>query len=143
MLLVAACFSVEFFAKSHDPAQLAPEPQKVASAQPLAPIAPAQPVVVKPAPAPIPESVFAKAATPNPQKNAAAPAPAPNPTPKEPGFGSIKLQGIFYSASHPSAIINGQRVEPNDHVGDVLVMDITSSTVTLAYQNQRKTLVLE
>jgi hypothetical protein len=69
----------------------------------------------------------------------------PSPVAAKPamGFADLKLQGIFYSASHPSAIINGQRVEPNQRLGGVTVLGITSSTVTVEYQNKKRTLILE
>lgn len=81
------------------------------------------------------------------QSNAPASEPTPvvavKAPPKEPSFSDLKLQGIFYSSSKPSAIISGKMVHANDRVGGALVVEINRSTVTLDYQNQRKTLVLK
>jgi HD-like signal output (HDOD) protein/CheY-like chemotaxis protein len=75
-----------------------------------------------------------------PEMPMVVPSPVAKPTL---AFADMKLQGIFYSANHPSAIINGQRVEVNDRFGDVVVVGITSSTVTVEWQKKRKTLALE
>lgn len=69
--------------------------------------------------------------------------PAAAVAPKPLGFSDLKLQGIFFSARQPSAIINGNLVHPNDHVAGARVVNISVSTVTLEYQNQRKTLTLK
>lgn len=42
-----------------------------------------------------------------------------------------KLQGIFYSATAPTAIIDGKTVSPGDQVGPYSVQAISKSTVTL------------
>jgi putative nucleotidyltransferase with HDIG domain len=61
---------------------------------------------------------------------------------KFPGFPDMKLQGIIFSDS-PSAIINGKRLQANDVLNGVLVVNITSTSVLLEYNKQRRTLVLE
>ena len=141
LLLVLVCLGVESLTNRSEPVRARPAPS--AAAQPVASVTPVQTASVKPVPVPIATQVMASTPSTNFPKIAPVSPFAAKPPPKEPGFGNMKLQGIFFSASHPSAIINGQRVEPNDRLGDVLVMDITSSTVTLEYQKQRKTLVLE
>jgi HD-like signal output (HDOD) protein len=74
------------------------------------------------------------------------PVPAPTPTahaaPAKTGFDRLKLQAIFFSSQHPSAMINGQLAVVNQLVADCRVLDISPSSVTLEYQNQRKTLVI-
>jgi hypothetical protein len=80
--------------------------------------------------------------------------PAPTPTPalatsqgktpaKELSVSDFKLQGIFYSADQPSAIINGRMGHPNDRLSGARIVQISPSTVTFEFQNQRKTLVLK
>ncbi len=65
------------------------------------------------------------------------------PVPQELTFSDLKLQGIFFSAAHPTAILNGQMVHTKDRLAGALVVDIGRSSVTLEYKNQRKTLVLK
>jgi len=117
-------------------ARTAPEVVATANVAPV-PVTPAKPV-----PAPSPAPVVA-APTPVIAPHVETVVAAPAPVKPASGFADMKLQGIFYSANHPSAIINGHRVEPNQRLGEVLVVGITSSTVTLEYQQRRKTLVLE
>ncbi|HZQ46384.1 MAG TPA: hypothetical protein VFC07_05185, partial [Verrucomicrobiae bacterium] len=68
---------------------------------------------------------------------------AAKPVPQTMAFSDLKLQGIFFSTVHPSAIINGKMVHPMDRVADAVVLEIGPSSVTLLYQNHRKTLVLK
>lgn len=65
------------------------------------------------------------------------------PAVKKPGFNELKLQGILYSTSNPSAIISGTTVRLNDRVAGALVVAITPRSVTLEYQGERKTLALK
>ncbi len=62
--------------------------------------------------------------------------------PKPPPAPEFKLQGIFYSLRDPSAIINGRTIHPNDRIDGARVVSITSSSVTLDIQNQRKVLTV-
>jgi hypothetical protein len=72
------------------------------------------------------------------------PAAAPvRPVVKEPAFGDLKLQGIFYSPKDASAIVSGKMVHQNELVAGARVTDITQTSVTLIYQGQMKTLVLK
>jgi putative nucleotidyltransferase with HDIG domain len=103
-----------------------PPPVKQEIAAVIAPVAPANapPVpVVKPPPA-----------------AAAAAAAAPPPAPAKTAFDLLKLEAIFFSPQHPSALINGKLAVVNQEVADCRVLDISPSSVTLGYQNQRKTL---
>jgi HD-like signal output (HDOD) protein len=58
-------------------------------------------------------------------------------------FSDLKLQGIFYSIAHPTAILNGKMVHPKDHLAGAEIVAIGPSSVTLEYQNQRRILVLK
>ncbi len=64
------------------------------------------------------------------------------PTVAKKGFDRIKLQAIFFSSQHPSALISGKLVGVNEEVAECRVLDISPSSVTLEYQHQPKTLTL-
>jgi hypothetical protein len=128
-----------------------PGDQKVA-ANPSLPVkhdvaavaAPPKPVEAKPAPAPATNTVVASATptAPGPaQASTQSPAPVPAPTPAKTALDKLKLQGIFYS-SHPVAMINGQQVGVDEEVSKCRVLEISESSVTLEYLNERKTLTL-
>lgn len=70
----------------------------------------------------------------------AAPA-TPPPAPPKTGLDLIKLQAIFGS-KEPVALINGKTVKANQEVEDCRVLSITPNSVTLEYQNQRKTFAI-
>jgi hypothetical protein len=95
--------------------------------------APAQPTHVEPMLAAQPASTPAQAPTPT---------RTPPPVPAKLGFDRLKLEAIFFSSQHPSALINGQLASVDQVVADCRVMDIGPSSVTLEYQHQRKTLVI-
>ena len=61
------------------------------------------------------------------------PPPPPSPPPLRPENpeNSPKLQGVFYSATAPAAIVNGKMVRPGDHYLNYRVTEITRFTVTL------------
>ena len=69
------------------------------------------------------------------QEVAAAPVPivAPRPAPPEPVNppDGPNLQGIFYSPTAPSAIVDGKTIRPGDHFKQYLVKEIGKYTVTL------------
>ncbi|HEV7926450.1 MAG TPA: response regulator [Verrucomicrobiae bacterium] len=67
--------------------------------------------------------------------------PVPPPVAKT-GFDKLKLQAIFFSSQHPSALISGKLVGVNEEVAECRVLDISPSSVTLEYQHQPKTLTL-
>jgi len=54
----------------------------------------------------------------------------------------FRLNGIIYTSDHPSAIVNGQRVNPGDQVDGATVLTITPTTLTLQFNGQRKVFVL-
>ncbi len=101
-----------------------------------------------------PQVVHARSTLDTPASAPAADKPVATPSPayvasqgkapvKELAVSDFKLQGIFYSADQPSAIINGRMVHPNDRLSGARIVQISPSTVTFEYQNQRKTLVLK
>jgi HD-like signal output (HDOD) protein len=132
---------------------------EAAAANPLPPVKSDIAVVVAPAkapevtkPSPAPSNHVASAASTNialaPSNHVASgmairtpSSPVPPPAAPKTGFDRLKLQAIF-SSQHPSALINGKLVGLNEEVAQCRVLDISSSSVTLEYQNQRKTLTL-
>ncbi|HEY3862610.1 MAG TPA: response regulator [Verrucomicrobiae bacterium] len=131
-----------------------PAAQPIISAAAKPPLTPAiHEVAAAPAPAPV-KPVEASKPLPAPAVHAPAP-PVTNlvakaaPTPAAPaakappktGFDRLKLEAIFYG-SHPSAIINGQLAEVNGLIADCRVLDIGPASVTVEYQNQRKTITI-
>ncbi len=56
--------------------------------------------------------------------------PPPTPEPLNPPDSPV-LQGIFYSPTAPSAIVDGKTVRPGDHFKQYRVKEITKYTVTL------------
>lgn len=68
-----------------------------------------------------------------------APAPAPPSPPPSP----LRLEGIFYNASAPQAIVNGQTVYAGDNVDGFHIKKISKDTVSLiAPDGTEKTLAL-
>lgn len=57
-------------------------------------------------------------------------------------FPEVKLQGIVYRATNPSALIDGQSVTVGDAVGEVKVLEIQTNSVKLEYQGLVRTLEL-
>lgn len=74
------------------------------------------------------------------------PQPAVNPVETKielpPAFPELRLQGIFITKTRPTAILNEKTLTVNDRLGDVRVVSISSSNVTVEYRNQQKTLRL-
>jgi hypothetical protein len=60
-----------------------------------------------------------------------APTPAPPPPPAVNPPDLPKLQGIFYSPTAPSAILDGKTVQPGDQFKQFKVKEISKYTVTL------------
>ena len=92
-------------------------------------------------------SIAAVAAPVSPASPAPAPAIQPPPAdlppaPAATAFDLVKLQAIFFSSRHPSALINGRLACVNQEVADCRVLDLTPSSVTLGFQDQRRTLTL-
>jgi hypothetical protein len=122
-----------------------PEAQNVAE---IAPPVKQEVAAVEPAPKPVEEAKPAAIAPTN-----AAPAvavqPVPPPAtnalasaPPKTALDKLKLQGIFYNTQHPSAMINGQVASVDDEVAKCRILEISPSSVTLEYLNERKTLTL-
>jgi hypothetical protein len=71
------------------------------------------------------------------------PAQSPELAHDKTNFADLKLQGIFFSTSHPRAIINGRTVQAGDHIGEVTILNVKDSSATLEYQKQIKVLTLK
>ena len=71
-----------------------------------------------------------------------SPAAAPPPAPAASALDLVKLEAIFFTSQHPSALINGRLARVNQEVADCRVLDISPTSVTLGYQDQRRTLTL-
>lgn len=56
---------------------------------------------------------------------------------------TFKLQGIFFRATSPSAMINGKSVFVGDRVSGAQVKAIARDSITLEYEGQTKTLTIE
>lgn len=110
----------------------APPPSPVAAK----PAAPALPPEVEPTPAPAPAPAAVVLAAPP----AAPAAPMVAPAPPPPPFPDLKLQGIFYSRANPKIIINGQTCGENDQIGDVRIVKIAPTKVTVEWNGQTKEL---
>jgi len=112
----------------------------------VAPAAPPKVVVVsstvKPiSPAPVEEPMAQTAIAPAPPAQPVArPLPAPAPVPAAPP--ALKLQGILFSGSSSSALINGQSVMTGDRVGEYRVRIISQRSVTLVSATRTNVLTL-
>jgi putative nucleotidyltransferase with HDIG domain len=73
---------------------------------------------------------------------AATPAPTAAPAPVKTALEKLELQAIFYSADHPSALISGTLASVNEEVSKCRILDISPSSVTLEYQDHRRTIKL-
>jgi hypothetical protein len=65
------------------------------------------------------------------------PTPAPEPVPFNPPDAPV-LQGIFYSPTAPSAIVNGKTVRPGSRLDQYLVKEITKYAVTLVGPDKKE-----
>jgi hypothetical protein len=102
LLIAAACFFIGLaFAKRKSPAAVVAPP----------PVTNTQPVAVVPPKPPAPKTNIV--ATPKP--------PAPPP---------LKVQGIFYNANRPEAIVNGHTVYVGDLVSGFRVKEISQNDVS-------------
>ena len=57
-------------------------------------------------------------------------------------FPPLKVQGIFYRAHNPSAMVNGKSVFVGDHVSGATISAITSDSVTVEMNGAKKVLTL-
>jgi hypothetical protein len=89
-------------------------------------------------PRPAPKIPVVQATAPEPQKTAAT-----EPSNAEQLFNSMKLQGIFYRVTNPTALISGKSVGVGDHVNGVEVIEIGPTNVTLGLGTERKVLQLK
>jgi hypothetical protein len=110
------------------PAPVAPQPTELVPTPPLAgaepkPSPPA--LSAQPAPTPAAATVAATNAV-----GGVAPTAAPSAT-EAPPKRVLKLQGIFYHPTRPSAIINGKSVFVGDRAGEFRVIAIERESVTL------------
>jgi len=103
-----------------------PEPTPAPPPVPVQ-VLPPKSVVVAPAPEPVP-------APPAPAPVVVAPPPQP--------FPDLKLQGIFYNARNPRAAINGEVKREHEHIGEVTIVKISQTSVTVEWNGQTKDLIL-
>ena len=61
----------------------------------------------------------------------AAATPTPTPTASATPVPGLKLQGIFFSANNPSAIINGKSMKVGDEADGIKVLEITQQMVRI------------
>jgi hypothetical protein len=104
--------------------------------------------------APPAEHEAASVAAPAKPVEDAAPAPAPPieagpelasqppPVPAATALDKLKLEAIFFNSQHPAALISGTLARVDQEIADCRVLEINSSSVTLEWQHQRKTLTL-
>jgi hypothetical protein len=71
------------------------------------------------------------------------PAPRPQPAPPKMGLERLRLEAIFFTANHPTAMLNGNLAAVNEVVEGCRVLEISPSSVTLQYKDQRKTFTLK
>jgi|SRR5438045_5073106 len=124
-------------------ARQAPEPITAAvPAQEHA--AAAQPAQPQPKVAPRPEGTPAPVRAPAAATNSAAIATAAPPAPLlgTNGFPILKVQGIFFRAKNPAAVINTKTVFVGDQVSNARVVAITTDSVTVEFNGNRKVLTL-
>lgn len=69
--------------------------------------------------------------------------PPPIPAPIKVDFPPLKLQGIFFRATNPSALINGKTVFAGDYIGDVKVVAIERQRVKVELEGATKTIPLD
>jgi len=60
----------------------------------------------------------------------------------EPSFPELKLQGVFYRPSNPSAFINGKTVGRGDKIEGARVIAIEKNTVTVEWNGERRVLTM-
>ncbi len=148
VILIAGFIAVwQFHGKSKPAPESAEAPVQVADAAPSAP-------AEAPAPAPAPQPVAAVKASPAPQMSAApataaptvakassalttAPAVAAKKAPASP-FDKIHVQGIFYRAASPLAIINGKTASIGDNINGFQVTNIEQHSVTLSLNGEER-----
>lgn len=63
--------------------------------------------------------------------------------PAKPTFPAVRLQGVFYRPSHPSAMINSKTVSVGDKVSGAKVVAVSRDSVTLEWHGETKVFTLE
>jgi hypothetical protein len=104
-----------------------------------------------PPPEPAPAAAPAAKTEPTAVVAPATPATIPQPpitkvepvVPTKPVFPELKLQGIFYRLSNPSALISGKNVRVGDLVQGVKVIAIERTSVTLEFKGERREMTLD
>lgn len=123
VLIVVAIFFIVWAATHRHVQKMIVAPGAVT---PITPVAAKAPIIQPPA-APAPTSTSAPATPPTPAPTAAPALPT-----------VPKLQGIFYSATAPTAILDGKTVGVGDKFGDYHVQHISQDTVTLIAADGRE-----
>jgi len=138
------------------PAPLAPvqqpAPAPAAVTQPVAPEIPPTPpppaastVALAPAPVSPPPARIETIAPVPPPVVTSSPAPVVAtvpPPPAPPPFPALKLRGIFYRRTNPTALINGETLAEGETVDDVKVVKIDRESVTVEWRGQSRALRL-
>lgn len=94
-----------------------------------------------PAPLAIPPTVPLAS---NPPAPVVVQAPPPVPAePPKPAFPHLRLQGIFWRPSRPSAVINSKTVYVGDRLETARVTGIDRETVTVQWESETKVLTLQ
>jgi hypothetical protein len=121
-----------------------PEPPAVAApAQPAEPSTPApEPLATSPARVVATPPSPTVPAEPQPRAAKAEEKPAAPPEPAPPPFPTLKLQGIFYSRTKPSTLINGQTLFVGEEVEGARVKAIEALKVVVEFNGQTRTLSL-
>jgi hypothetical protein len=113
-----------------------PPPKPSASPHPAAPAAaPADALTENPSETSASGHSGADSSPPPPVRAAPAPPPRPHPPP-------LKLQGIYYRPSNPSAIINSRTVFVGGRIGDARVVAIEPERVRIEWHGQTNVLTL-
>src|ERR1051326_6608161 len=96
---------------------------------------------LQPVPAPVQGQTLLPSTT---TSNAsAAPVTSASLEPVKPTFPVVRLQGIFFRAERPSALINAKTAFVGDKVANVKVLAITRETVTVEWNGETKVLSLD
>jgi len=69
--------------------------------------------------------------------------PAPPPAPVVPTFPDLKLKGILYRPSNPSAVINNKSVFVGERINDAQVIGITQDSVTVMWNDETRVLTMQ
>jgi len=146
---LAGWFFWQWWSVSHKAAPVKVQPVAAVKPKPGLPlVVPAAPVAHETAPPPAvtspPPPVVAETPAPAP-----APVPAPAPAPViakpagQPWPAALKLKGIFFNATNPRALINGDTVGVGEEINGIRVTKIEKDNVTVEWHGQVKELFIE